>query len=441
MLKTYIERVMALRDQRHRSLNASELRTIAQELGMSDADIAASEEAGRAYLARGRGYLAHGRLDDAIRELEEAAILLPGEVEALRLLASGHRDRWFVTGKEESRAAAREFARQCIDADANDTQSYTLLNELEGPRPAQAAGGASVRSNARQMLAVAGAFLSVSVMLAAFVLFAVDESNGEPVDVGQGATGQVEAAPQPKAAVSGSVEPEVDLDVELVADARSDGLKLVVRHSRLKNFADRSFYELHAGLLNEGKFEVEAIKVRSEFLGADGQPAYDPKNSDAMSSHQAIIRPGDLHVFSQLTELGPRVERVRLTVTTIDKQPSGGVYGTSRPIEVGWEIAQPEHLRILVRERSQSFSSGSLNDKGYFRASLEVENQGSAAIRTLKLGTRLFDKDGRELEKDQTFVAHGGGAALLPGETRVVSTITNVAQSYDHYKLVVVSAE
>ena len=130
MLKAYIERVAIL--QRDRVLKPEEMREIARDLGMSEADLAEAEAAGAAHLERGKGYLAHGRCEDAVRELEEAIILLPGALEPMWLLARAHRECWLRTSEASNREAAQRLARQCIELDSGMTEAYELLNELEG---------------------------------------------------------------------------------------------------------------------------------------------------------------------------------------------------------------------------------------------------------------------------------------------------------------------
>ena len=66
LLQSYVARVTATKAATDRALDAEELRAIAADLGLTDADLAAVDEAAAAAHQRGRGHLAHGRFSDAI---------------------------------------------------------------------------------------------------------------------------------------------------------------------------------------------------------------------------------------------------------------------------------------------------------------------------------------------------------------------------------------
>jgi len=84
VLQPYIERLLALQSERAESLTAAELREVAYDLGLTDADLEAAEESAEKGLQRGLGYLQHGRHDDAVRELSAAAALAPERTDILQ---------------------------------------------------------------------------------------------------------------------------------------------------------------------------------------------------------------------------------------------------------------------------------------------------------------------------------------------------------------------
>ena len=132
-LSAYMERALALRPQNQDELSPEELREVALELGLTEADLARAEAEGAEHAQRGEGFVRHGRFADAIREYREALILRPGHLDTMSALAWAHRRHWAASGDRESRASAEALARRCLDLDPRHDRSIKLLNELELP--------------------------------------------------------------------------------------------------------------------------------------------------------------------------------------------------------------------------------------------------------------------------------------------------------------------
>src|SRR5438309_564254 len=114
ILQDYIQRISALRQERGNAIGAEELRSIAIDMGMTDADLASADAAARDYRRRGQGFFNHGQWDDAIAELTNAASLAPADVSILHTLALAHLERSKINGPgdEEHRLEAERLARR-----------------------------------------------------------------------------------------------------------------------------------------------------------------------------------------------------------------------------------------------------------------------------------------------------------------------------------------
>ena len=173
MMQAYLERVIALRESKSRTLSEQDLRAIANEVGLSDEDLAAADQAAHEHYQRGAQFLKHGRWDDSIRELQDAVALSPGWLQYKALLAYAFAERWKQLGREPDRHAAGQLARECIAIDPNHSESYALLNTLDAAAPGRApsapgavgAAPASGGGKAAGGAVLAFALLGVSTMV------------------------------------------------------------------------------------------------------------------------------------------------------------------------------------------------------------------------------------------------------------------------------------
>ncbi len=131
ILSSYVARVMEVGAQRNSALKDEELREIAIELGMSEADLQAADKAAADHLTRGQGYLSHQLWDDAIEQLQSAASLAPARTEVVFALAEAHAGRWSVRRQQQDKLEAQRLARRVIDLDARHAEAFKLLAELE----------------------------------------------------------------------------------------------------------------------------------------------------------------------------------------------------------------------------------------------------------------------------------------------------------------------
>lgn len=143
ILRAYIERAMALHDERREELDADELAQIARELGLGDDDLAALEEDAAAHALRAARFIDIGRFDDAIGELGEALAVAPRRAAWLYELARAHAGRWKASGSSKDRQRAEQLARHVVEIDPAYEASYALLKSLDEkpPRPPSKAGG------------------------------------------------------------------------------------------------------------------------------------------------------------------------------------------------------------------------------------------------------------------------------------------------------------
>ena len=430
-LARYVERVMALKEERDALLSDDELRDVALEIGLGEADLAAAEEAAEDHYVRGLGFLDHGRFDDAVGELREAVAVAPRRVEWLHALARAHAGRWRERRGEADRSRAENLARECLEIDPTHSASIAVLDDLDRPprTPEPAAG-----RRPRKAL--------VPALVGTALLFAVVLFNLQRASVDDPAPPQAPASGPPAPAATGSAASETrELDVPVDLDPGETGLdvELDVRHSRLKSYpGGKSFYTLYAILANRGVTELDKMAVRLELLDGAGT-VVQTDEFDALSRASPVLRPGDAEALHRLRETLDTVRRARFAVVTVDQNPAADAYAPGKEIVFDWRTPPPAGLEIALRERSYTFSETAFakNGSGFFDLVVEVENTGERTLRGLKLSAEIIGPEERWTVAEEKHVVTSGGPAMRPGEVRLERFIEKVEARPEGYRIFV----
>ncbi len=297
VLAQYAARILALKDERDRGVDDAMLRSIAEDLGMTDADLAAARAAGEAHRARALGYREHGRIDDAIAELEHACALAPLDLASLHALADARRARFVAQRDPADAEHARALARRCLAIDPAHAASFQLLNALD----AQATEVARERATKTWRAAVA-AIAAIGVVAAGVVLLRARDSSVRPNAPAQSTASP--AAGGPAAGATGDVE----IPVGIVAAERLPGVTLEVRKSSLARYPGSAFYTLHGILHSMRPMEIQHVAWQLDSLDAAGTVVQSDR-FDGPASHEAALRPGDEQVIALLLPARPERRR------------------------------------------------------------------------------------------------------------------------------------
>lgn len=234
---------------------------------------------------------------------------------------------------------------------------------------------------------------------------------------------------------------EADLPAELVGThSGTAGLRFGVRRSRIQRYPDNAFYTLHAALTNGYVAEIRKIRLVFEGLDAQGSVVVS-KAFDALSEHEAALRPGDSHVFARLEPVPAAMVACRLKVDLLDQDIAALEYPPARLLELEWPIEQPLNPPVEVRERSHSVQELKLSDEVFVDGVLEVRNASTGALRTVELEQRFFAADGSLLEKKSFLVVYSGTAPMLPGEVRLKRRPFTMPETYARYTIGVLKSE
>ena len=168
ILQDYLVRLMTMQDQRQDWLEEADLKTAAQDLGLSDADLERLAAATEAHRTRGRSFTERGLWDEAVEAYSQAATLNPFDADAAHELARAYLGRWHVSGDEADHAAAERYTHRTLQLAPEHSASYEVLQELKR-RPVRTGGPTRAEMNLSKTLVVGT--VVVLVVLALLVLF------------------------------------------------------------------------------------------------------------------------------------------------------------------------------------------------------------------------------------------------------------------------------
>lgn len=463
MIKKYLSRAIDVSEQRQQVMDDEELRTIAREVGLSDDDLRAAEQAGREAHQRGVNFLKHGRPDDAIDELEEAVVLLPGRLDVRAALAQAFRDRWRRNHAEEDRLKAMALARECLKIEPDHAQSYELLNQLDArdypatftpqPRAPQASN-----ANAGPLILVAVvAGLAVMVVAGVGVAMLVFTGNTPEPDPIANLPPMVTdpslvKTPSPNAPVipssvntTGTIydRGNPQIPVEFINNTRVKAqLTSPLSHLKVYSTTRTAFYEGWISLENKDLGgEVAELKISIKLLDAKGEVLYSDSRSVVSKYLGDPARPGDTLSYKYLKQVTPLVAKAQVTVDSLVVRPNPKA-APDTPLTIGWDVPSQKTDKLVIKRRSAAFKTYTSNKaEGYFKPVFTVENTDTRPITKLKLNLTMSDDQGNVLDKRPKYVVGISYPPVRPGERRVTGGTYKLPRSFKKFTVSVAEIE
>lgn len=441
IVQNYVERLLKLQSERAESLTSSDLREIAHEVGLSDADLKAAAEIAEKNWQRGLGYLQYGRHDDAIKELEAAAALAPVRIDILYATAQAYRDRYRSLRHPDDRRKAELFVRRCLDIEPQHQPSFQLLNDLDHAYLTVVSKPSPPPVKLRQLLIT----LAVLIPLASTAMFFLTKPTSQPDRPPLIATHIVEPPTIPATVNPPNVANAVDIPdvpnvpVQFVVPEALSGIEIKARKSRLDYYNDGGFYSLEGELRNQSKLEFEEIKAFLELIDEKGSIVA-TDSAQIHSNIDARIRPGDVWVFNSLCRIAKPAVKARVTIQDYNATPAATAYAPGKPVLVTWAFERPQDMQVEVLERLRTQSSSS-SSTVYFSTEFAIKNTGTRPIQLMRFQMRYLDAAGKQLSTWEFYLTIKTDAVQPVGETWARSTIHEVPQSIARYELMVIEAE
>ena len=415
LIRDYIQHVAEVKERHEQGsshpLTQTDLQTVALEMGLTPEDLARAQQQADQHLAQGQGYLRYGRWDEAIEELEQARCLNPLDLTVLQELARGYGGRFSVQQQERDRQQALSLAKQCLERQPGYLPALQLLHQLDRPRTQ------TQRFRLRRW--VGWGSLLLVMLLGTSV---VKQVKGSPETT---LTPTVQAADNP-------------VTVTLVPSSELPGLVLDPRRSHLHKDGDAAVYILQGVLVNQSNQELQRLRLQVDYLNVQDQ-VIASEVMDALGVQHVPLQPGDQQPLQLNQPIDSSLNRVRLTVQSIESAVAASQDPESRPVAIKG-IRPWSNLPFRLAERRsqlQDFPAG----RAYHDAVFEITNTGDDPIHVLNLQIDRYSSVGRLLDRQSLLVVSEHDLPLLPGETRLKRSLTEIDASYNRYEIKVVDVK
>lgn len=135
-LENYIKKLMEIQyqDRPEKQWSDEDLKNIALEAGLTESAWEESQKRGKDHLVRGKAFLTSNNWEDAVSELEQAAMLLPNSAEANCLAGKAYLRSGSALGKPDDLERATYFLDRCLSISPNNQEALTLKSELNRNR-------------------------------------------------------------------------------------------------------------------------------------------------------------------------------------------------------------------------------------------------------------------------------------------------------------------
>lgn len=461
IIEAYIQRLLAWETP----VTQATLTAVAKEVGLTGEELEAITTQSEVHLTRGRAYIEFGCLDDAVKELNQAATLAPLNLEILHSLANTYNLRHNRTSDLADRQKALMIAKRCVELKPDDKEALVLISFLDHSPDKRKQKTSKWTQQKIAALAGGAATIGFSLMgLSRLPLF-----SQSPAPLGP-APGTIIPGSAIYSSEEAAATPEVkffaNVDIPVLFDY--PGLVIEARLSELGDYEDEVYYQLKGVFVNASDQEFRKLTLNVEFLDRN-ENVLAATEKEAISVNDAVIRPGDTQTFNLLQKITSDLVTVRLSVTHIEQAPARRTYVPPTPINYGWDNLQPEGISFELASRSEAFGSSSLSTKPddaeagesadeqsdkqtsnrsssqpsprAFNAEWVIINTSNSPIRKLKLKTDFYSENERLLQSEDVLVVQNNDAPLLPGEIRPFRVIKPAVAGHERYQVTVVEVE
>ncbi len=405
-------------------IEPGELDQLAQELGLSDADLDWIDQQFYAFLERGKGFASFQNWEKAIPELEQALHLKPLHLEALLALAGAYRGRWVKSRKKEDKLKAMALAERCLRYDPGNVQALRIINFIDK--------NTSLRKTRRSKITGMSVFIVVLGFLAlAFGVYTwwytqplPSKQVNLPVEV-------------PKVVVGPKPIPEdaQGVSLELSPEMESDAFFLDTKTVWVQEEEGKHTLWLRANLTNPA-YSIQSLHLNLSLMGP-GERKLASFSREVWDENQAELWPGDrvpLHFSYNLPNKDfPESEMVaRLTVEKQSLVP----LDTQDLVQETFYLTDRLGNLVQIDQRVQQIQS----HVDYFVQDLEwaIRNRGEAEIPFLALEMEWIDPDGKVLYRKDKRVEFLEGLPLGPGASQAIQLSERIPFKLDrfaHYQI------
>lgn len=461
-IETFVSKVLEIQNANFKQkINDDDLKSIAEELGLSEDEWKQLLGIFDDHITRAKGFINFSNWEDAAKELEQAIMIKPHDVNALYLLAYAYKQLWLSKNSSDYKTKAEQYARTCISLDASHSEAIKLLSDFKRKRTAQ---------GNKTAFYVILSFVGLVFILVFGMFFYFFISTSEPETASIEYLEEMpaeEAGPEsiyddlPSSGINQqqtnntasktdelpvkqpiTEEPNPEIAVTFVQNNKSTNLKLDTESSLFKDYTESYSYTYKGNIIGNG-IEISELKLKFELLDKSGTVvASSLKN--VIEDYSPVARsmdltPVEILIYEKKAEI-PSVTDVHISVHYIKTSPAPQSYEPSKTVGFDWLSQRPANFNIEVKERFSNWTN-SFNDDMFCKAVFEVKNTGNNNIKMLKFELQWYNGANEMLSTNDLYINATNTPTLKRDEIRVAGGTWSVKDGKKHtglyYKIVV----
>ncbi|MCB0836262.1 MAG: hypothetical protein KDE26_14205 [Bacteroidetes bacterium] len=406
-LQAYISKILDLKDgiSERNVLSREELKNVALEMGLSEAQWQQLLDEFEDHVTRGIGHAKFYNWDDSIQELEKALEIDPFSLKASMQLARSYAERWKKKGNENDKEKSLHFANQCLLQQPDYEDALLLISSLK-------MGSAPLPPDSRQSgnpMLIGGALFLLVLIFAAFAFFLTGEKQQK-----EGGKEVVEE----KIKTENTFENSLGVPVHFIQNEKSQNLTLKPQSSETSDYQESFSYKFR-GYLEIDQMEVSEVELAFELIDDQNKVLFS-KVTDALSDHQPTHLDGDqigvgMDLFEKVA-LPKNLKHINVRVNKIVAVPGQEIDHQYPSVEIVWPQGQPTNVSLNITERlakeSKHITSGTFQKLNW-----EVQNNGKVSLKSLKAEIVWYNIDSQELGRKDTWLLSSSDPVLNTGQS------------------------
>ncbi|MGB0525993.1 MAG: tetratricopeptide repeat protein, partial [Flammeovirgaceae bacterium] len=341
LLDRYIGKLLEMKELKSSQFTQAELKEIALEIGLTEADLKLAKEEVNSHLKRGQTYVQAKDWEAAENEYLHASELDPVNVSTQYQLAAFYFQKWHKTGLQKKELTVA--IQQCLELQADYVPAKNLLLKIAKSERK----GRLFRRFKRVVAAIV-----IPILLLATYVFLKEIEVIKPSPTGlEGLVYDVPVAIAPMTNLEG-----VGVDIT----------RFTIKHDESVH-RQRSFDYDYVGSISSETYEVHKLRFKLTFENQNGQEwedgylwLFNANSSFAGDENRFTLHPNDHYLFHGedygILQYDPaKITKVRLEADRFERFRPAASYPEYPSVPLKWLTQKVDYLDFEVKERDNSY--------------------------------------------------------------------------------------
>ncbi len=443
-IHAYMQKILELQKAKsNQSLSDDELKRIAIDMGLSEAEWDDTRQTIENHFIRGENYAKHHNWKDAIYEFEQVISFYPQHNKAILYLAKAYYHCWKKKPSASLKQQAEHYAKWCLQLDPANNEAAHIISELRKqykhipPKNKYTRKGNPIALLAVGIVAFVITIFSISI----FIFYKTEKSTSQPIEELNRNNQLSNKTPSEQVVVTNNSIP-----VHFKPKAPATDMEFQNVVFKWNNRSNSYYVKLAADIYVNNRF-ITDIDIKIVVIDLDDNEVIVDFVKPLQGS-KPKVRSGDLIplYFSEYVENKTLngIKKVMVTVENVESEPAK-THEPSKPVIHKWATAKPDNLSFIISERSSNIRNHSQINRVYHTIHLEFKNTGDIDINELVINLEWYDKNANLLATKRAYIVSSSSPVLRPAQTRVFGgtwAIENTTVKYiDHYEVAIINTK